>query len=138
MNLPGQHPPYMSSETAPDLSNFSSYPGAIDLGPSSLGAVEGTWRGGGYDDRDSGEYLDIGNPYATDRLAVDKAAPPCIDDDAIAVGDIDEQVPNQVRARNDPTRVVAGIMNRRKFLDPYLREELDETEDRRWWGRHET
>ena len=34
-------------------------------------------------------------------------------------------------------RVTAGTMRRRRALDPYLREELEEAEDRVWWGRHE-
>jgi hypothetical protein len=79
-----------------------------------------------------------GNPFDLSRTAAPQAAAPCVDDEANdGEIDVDESNTYQVRARNDPTRVEAGIMNRRTFLDPYLRETVEVDENRRWWGVHE-
>lgn len=94
----------------------------------------------GHRDRleDMYEEFPEGNPYQLSRTAAPKMAEPCIDDEANDDQyDIDERNTYQARARNDATRVEAGIFNRRVFLDPYLREEVEEREDIPWWGRHE-
>jgi hypothetical protein len=66
------------------------------------------------------------------------SADACIDDEANDDEiEGDERMAYQGLARNDPERVIAGIMNRRREFDPYVRSELEETEDLRWWGRHE-
>jgi len=51
--------------------------------------------------------------------------------------DGDETLAYQNMSRNDPVRAISGITKRRRFLDPYLREEVDESEDRFWWGQKE-
>ena len=51
--------------------------------------------------------------------------------------DGDELIAYQAQPRNDNTRVVKGIMNRRRDMDEYFREELTNEEDRQWWGRHD-
>ena len=78
-----------------------------------------------------------GNPFDTDRIASAPAAGPCVDDDALAIHDGDELNTYQARSRNDMTRVWAGIYRRKSLMDRYVREELDEEEDTRWWGRAE-
>ncbi len=62
----------------------------------------------------------------------------CYDNEENSAGlDIDEKNTYQARGRNDHTRVVAGTMNRRRMVDPYMREELEEEEASLWWGQHE-
>lgn len=79
-----------------------------------------------------------GNPFAYGKIATPAAASPCIDDEANdAEMDADELNTYQARSRNDQTRVDAGTMRRRRDLDKYLREEVDQYEDQWWWGRHE-
>jgi len=51
--------------------------------------------------------------------------------------DGDELITYQAQPRNDNTRVVNGIMNRRRDMDEYFREELTDGEDHQWWGRHD-
>ena len=63
---------------------------------------------------------DIGDsPYAEARAAFDG----------------DRVVVEHAKWRNDPYRVAAGRANRQEQFDKYFREELDEEEDRPWWGR---
>ena len=61
----------------------------------------------------------------------------CTDEDAIALYDGDELNAYQVRSRNKPERIWAGIRRRKDLVDHYVREELDECENTRWWGAHE-
>lgn len=58
-------------------------------------------------------------------------------DDTGIVYDGDELVTYQNRARNVPERVWAGTHQRKTLVDHYVREELDERENVRWWGAHE-
>lgn len=116
----------------------SGYPGAIDA--QSGETVHDTYPEFGWADRTvlETDYAPSGNPYDTNRLSAPYAAGPCIDDEAYGGAlDADESNALQVRSRNDQERVVAGTIRRKAFLDPYLREELEEEEDSRWWGRHE-
>ena len=80
----------------------------------------------------------MGNPYDLDRIHSPAAAGACVDDEANdAEIDGDELATYQARPSNDATRVAAGTMNRRRDMDRYFREEVEEAEDRQWWGRHE-
>ena len=106
----------------------SKYPGAIQAASRDVD-TPGAWFRGDRDRDESENYVIEGNPFDVSRLAAPQAAGACTDDEANDMEmDIDEQNANQVRSRNDETRVVAGTMNRRRWLDPYLREELDEEE----------
>jgi hypothetical protein len=110
------------------------YPGAIDIDEYDTEAVYG------HRDLTEGDAdgVPVGNPYNPGRVSYPPAAEACIDDEANdAEIDADELNTYHVRARNDDTRVEAGTMNRRKTLDKYFREEVEEAEDREWWGRHE-
>ena len=153
---PGESPPAIVSVPTTQAASFADtvgaptapYPGAIDFGGESPLA-------GGSDEAPAMGFADLnvgpkgpggalsrdgtprGNPFDTDRIASRPAAAPCVDDDAIAIYDGDELNAYQVRSRNDPTRVWAGVFRRKALMDRYVREELDEQEDTRWWGRAE-
>jgi hypothetical protein len=51
--------------------------------------------------------------------------------------DGDERLSYQSLSRNDPKRPIMGVTRRRRDMDKYLREEVDEEENRRWWGQDE-
>lgn len=51
--------------------------------------------------------------------------------------DGDERLVYQAQSRNDLVRVTEGTMNRRRDLDKYFREEVEEEENRIWYSRHE-
>lgn len=131
--LPGAPAPYAVS--APRLpARQRSYPGAIDIDEYD------TEPGLGHRDRTEGDndFAPDGNPFNLNRVGASHAASACVDDEANDDElDGDERMNYQARSRNDPTRVTAGTMNRRRDLDKYLREEVDEEDDREWWGRHE-
>jgi hypothetical protein len=134
MPLPGAQAPYaVASMTAP-LADAGRYPGAIDIDEYDSEAEYG------HRDRTEGdnENLPRGNPFNTNRISYPPRAGACIDDEANdAEIDGDEGMVYQGTQRNDPTRVTAGTMNRRRDLDRYFREEVEEAEEREWWGRHE-
>lgn len=114
---------------------FSEYPGAVDDADIFS---SGHPMADGLTDAKITDHVFEGNPTRSARSAAPQAAPPCIDDEADnSELDADERNTYQQRARNDATRVEAGIMNRRTDLDKYLREEVEEREDSQWWGRHE-
>lgn len=132
---PGAGPP--SFPNIPDTSDVdSTYPGAIDFGKTSEGDEAPAL---GFVDWDAAARDNVprGNPFDTDRIANPQAASPCVDDEALALFDGDELNAYQVRSRNDPERVWAGIYRRSAMIDRYVREELDERENTRWWGNHE-
>jgi hypothetical protein len=111
-----------------------AYPGAISFGSQD------SLSGFGHVDRTRGENeaRPYGNPFDTGRTSAPKAAEACADDEANGDEiDGDERITLQASSRNDATRVTAGTMNRRRDLDEYLREEVEEEEDREWWGRGE-
>lgn len=125
-----------------DFGRPHGYPGAIDpegdydmaqsLNEDSLNE--------GHHDRSVGDnvFAPDGNPFSLNRVGAPHAASACFDDEANDDElDGDERINYQARSRNDPTRVTAGTMNRRCDLDKYLREEVEEEDDREWWGRHE-
>lgn len=121
---------------------FNDYPGAVDLKEFEVdtdsSGDEDSWTYG-HKDRGRHEKLKEGNPYNKMRYSAPQAAEADIDDEADDYAmDGDERIVQNAQSRNDAERVIAGTMNRRKALDPYLREELEEEEDRRWWGQHET
>ena len=107
-----------------------SYPGAIDAPKISWMAAQS-----GITDRVSGVPTQDANFYNYGRSAAPRAG---TDDDANDEDiDGDEAITYQARSRNDAVRVTTGTMRRRRDLDKYLREEVDEAEERIWWGRHE-
>lgn len=129
------HLPEGPAEVAP-------YPGAIDFGQADRmtpGSVDEGAAWMGHRDR-SARPFDVppGNPFDLDRYASPTGAAPCIDDDAIAIADIDELATYQARARNSPERTWEGNYHKKKnMIDRYFREEVDQQENRRWWGAHE-
>jgi len=122
------------SDFGGDTGGDAGYPGAIDGGIDDdslpqFGATD--WRAEGRDN------VPAGNPFSTSRTASPQAAPPDVDDDAVAALDGDELMAVQGRSRNDPTRVWAGALRKKAQLSRYVKEELDERENSRWWGQHE-
>lgn len=138
---PGAGPPAFPN--IPDTSAVGTvgpeYPGAIDFGETGRPVVGDEAPALGFVDWDASARDNVpqGNPFDTDRIANPQAAPPCVDDDALALFDGDELNAYQVRSRNNPERVWAGIYRRSALMDRYVREELDERENTRWWGNHE-
>jgi hypothetical protein len=61
------------------------------------------------------------------RYEVDRAGGPAADDYMAAAG----------LRRNDTERVTLGTMDRRRWIDQYVREEVNEEEQAVWWGRGE-
>jgi hypothetical protein len=51
--------------------------------------------------------------------------------------DYDEKNSYQLLKRNDPIRPIVGEIHRKSFVDPYIREELDTTAKKEWWGNGE-
>lgn len=51
--------------------------------------------------------------------------------------DYDEKNTYQLLKRNDPIRPIVGEIHRKSFVDPYLREELETTSKKEWWGNGE-
>jgi hypothetical protein len=51
--------------------------------------------------------------------------------------DYDEKNTYQLLKRNDPIRPIVGEINRKSFVDPYIREELETTSKKEWWGNGE-
>ena len=98
------------------------YPGAIDDKDSRDGdhTVDGDYDDGRGRIAHASTYLRGAHEETNDDLI-----------------DGDERMVYQSRSRNDPTRAIAGTMDRRRELDKYLREEVEEEENRVWWGRHE-
>jgi hypothetical protein len=133
--MPGAPEPYAVAVPMPQAPiDYGHYPGAIDIDEYDTEAIYG------HRDRTEGdnENMPFGNPYNGGRISAPMSAAECIDDEANdGEMDGDEQNTYQARARNDHERVVAGTMNRRKDLDKYFREEVEEAEDREWWGRDE-
>lgn len=134
--LPGPEPPFPVSGLSgpPSPADWDSYPGAIHLDNYQSDAEYGAR------DRTAGDnaYAAEGNEFNLSREDAPGAAPVCIDDEANdAEMDGDELMAVQGTNRNDATRVWAGVYNRRRDLDQYLREEVDEQENRPWWGRSE-
>jgi hypothetical protein len=115
------------------------YPGAIDFGGTDYPVVGDEAPALGHADWAEASRVSVpaGNPYDLDRISSPQAAPPCIDDDALALYDGDELTAYQVRSRNEPERVWAGIYRRKALVDRYVGEELDERENSRWWGAGE-
>lgn len=97
-----------------------------------------------HEDYPAGEYNDRqdctveGDPRNYGNLGSPPGGPSCFDreanDDEI---DGDERMAYQMRGRNDPLRPTLGATKRVALLDEAVREELEETEDLPWWGRHE-
>jgi hypothetical protein len=132
--LPGAPAPYAVATPSQPHGPPPRYRGAIDIDEYD---TEGEF---GHRDRtdDDVDSVPMGNPFDSSRIYSPTADGPCFDDEANdAEIDGDESAVYQGTHRNDATRVIAGTMNRRRDMDRYFREELEEEEDRRWWGRHE-
>lgn len=134
--LPGAPAPYAVNAPAAPVGPGSRvrYPGAIDADEYDS---EGWY---GHRDRTEGDAAraPYGNPYPLGRVTNPAAADACVDDEANDDElDGDERLAYQGRARNDPERVIAGTMNRRRDMDKYLREDCEISEGQWWWGRHE-
>lgn len=132
--LPGAPAPYAVSAEPRQAATEHRYPGAIDPDEYDSEAAYG------HRDLTEGDndYMPYGNPFNTGRISAPLAADACIDDEANDDQlDGDERNAYQVRSRNDATRVTAGTMNRRQDVDKFFREELEQEQDREWWGRHE-
>ena len=125
-------PPGGSLPSFPNIppSLLPSYPGAIDFDYLETAPALG------HSDRlaATAATTPYGNPYQDTRLADPQAAPPCVDDDALQYFDCDELNTYQVRSRNVPERVWAGVFRRKALVGRYLAEELEEAEQIRWWG----
>ena len=132
----------------PNNNKFSefNYPGSIDNEISSLGFAKNkaqdmpAYMGFGFKDlaKNENSTSPEGNPFNLMNTSAPVAAPIKIDDEANAdTIDFDEMNTYHAKWRNDGTRATAGIMNRMRDLDPFLREELDETENEVWWGQNE-
>lgn len=135
-------PPGAGAPAFPNISEtttLAAYPGAIDFGKTDQPVVGDEAPALGHVDWDAAgrDGIPAGNPYDLDRIASPQAAAPCVDDDAIAIYDGDELMAYQVRSRNDPERVWAGIYRRKALIDRYVGEELDERENTQWWGAGE-
>ncbi len=132
--LPGAPAPYAVAANARAAAPVTRYPGAIDADEYDS---EGMF---GHRDRTAGDndFAPVGNPFVRSRVTAPASADACVDDEANDDEiEGDERMAYQGLARNDPERVIAGIMNRRREFDPYIREELLSEENRPWWGRHE-
>ncbi len=128
---PGGAPPAFPSVPPPP--HGLVYPGSIDFdGYETAPAL-------GYTDRQATTAANtpVGNPYMDSRIADPQAAPACIDDDALQYFDADELNTLQVRSRNVPERVWAGIYRRKALVSRFINEELDTAEASRWWGVNE-
>ena len=132
--LPGAPAPYAVAAPRVAAAPVTRYPGAIDADEYDS---EGMF---GHRDRTAGDndFAPVGNPFVRSRVTAPASADACVDDEANDDEiEGDERMAYQGLARNDPERVIAGIMNRRREFDPYIREELQNEQDRPWWGRHE-
>lgn len=112
--------------------SFETYPGAIapDAETDSEGADVGLFGAAPAGDDsgdDSGAAAAAADDASDDAAAAEKQTP----------ADGDRLMRRSALSRNDPTRVTAGTMRRRRDLDEYLREEVEAEEGRDWWGRDE-
>ena len=125
--------------------NPAAYPGGLepeDIASMRLdvGAVPSLPPGAGpaYTPTSESPYPAPGNPYHLNRLESRPTAYPCHTGPAAELRDThdaDRKTVDHARWRHDPYRVAAGVMRRRELMDKYVREELDEEENRPWWGR---
>ncbi len=142
---PGAGAPYTGTTAAtggggPWRGVRAPYRGAIAGDPDAGGPGVHAAAARGHPDRTARETdsVPVGNPHDLDRIGSPAAAAPCVDDEAAGGPlDGDELLAVQARSRNDDTRVRAGTIRRKAFMERFLTEELEEEEDSRWWGRHE-
>lgn len=131
---PGAPAPHAVASATVPPAGVGRYPGSIDIDEyESEGAF-------GHRDQTEGDGdgVPVGNPFNPSRVSYSPAADACIDDEANDEElDGDEGMVYSGLQRNDATRVEAGTMNRRAALDKYFREEVEEAEDRQWWGASE-
>ena len=76
-----------------------------------------------------------GNPFNRTNISAPYATPIMVKKELNAdTLDFDEKNANFSLMRNDPYRPINGIMNRDKFMEPFLLEELKSEENKEWWG----
>ena len=76
-----------------------------------------------------------GNPFNRTNISAPYATPIMVKKELNAdTLDFDEKNANFSLMRNDPYRPINGIMNRDKFMEPFLLEELKSEENKAWWG----
>jgi hypothetical protein len=76
-----------------------------------------------------------GNPFNRTNISAPYATPIMVKKELNAdTLDFDEKNANLSLMRNDPYRPINGIMNRDKFMEPFLLEELKAEESKEWWG----
>lgn len=103
-----------------------------------LGAIDNEFIDEGHSDARIDDVIPEGNRFISSRISAPPSDEVCIDDEANDEElDGDERINYQSLSRNDSTRVTAGTVNRTRMMNNYLREEVEETEARPWWGRHE-
>jgi hypothetical protein len=84
---------------------------------------------------DENNNVPYGIPYNRTNISA-PANPPYKESNNTTI-DYDEQNTYQGLGRNDPYRPINGIMNRKKYINPYLIEELEREERKEWWGNGE-
>jgi hypothetical protein len=131
--------PYVPTTSPVKPGTPERYPGAIDFGQTGQAVVGDEAPALGHVDWDAAARDEVpeGNPFDPGRIASPQAAAPCVDDDALLMYDGDELNVLQVRSRNNPERVWAGIYRRKALVARYVEEELDQAENQRWWGNSE-
>ena len=79
-----------------------------------------------------------GNPFNRTNISAPYATPIMVKKELNAdTLDFDEKNANFSLMRNDPYRPINGIMNRDKFMEPFLLEELKAEESKEWWSAGE-
>jgi hypothetical protein len=110
INLTNGHPELSAWEN-----NISNYVGREGLNASNLTNISG--------------------PFPVDVLTNGSIIPYQESNDNSI--DYDEKNTYQLLKRNDPIRPIVGEINRKSFVDPYIREELENAEKKEWWGNGE-
>lgn len=84
---------------------------------------------------DENNNVPYGIPY--NRTNISAPANPPYKESNNTTLDYDEQNTYQGLGRNDPYRPINGLMNKKKYINPYLIEELEREERKEWWGNGE-
>jgi len=85
------------------------------------------------------QYENSNAPYGIpyNRTNISAPANPPYKESNKSTLDYDEQNTYQGLSRNDPYRPINGLMDKKRYLNPYLVEELEKEERREWWGNGE-
>lgn len=88
--------------------------------------------------KDANKNAPKGNPFNRTNISAPYATPIMVKKELNAdTLDFDEKNANFSLMRNDPYRPINGIMNRDKFIEPFLLEELKAEESKEWWSAGE-